>query len=291
MKKYFPKIFLLLLVGFLIIPQISLAAWWNPFTWNWNPFTWFLSTQTPSSPISLTPPDKSKKHNSNSFEISPNQKQNNIVSKPKPSSDNTAQQAIVPPPNTTLCNGNYWTNCPTGQKFYCPQNGDAQCLIQQNSPQAVLNNELSPEEKKWLDNGWITTAQLEAINTNTMNSTQFVTLLNSIKEKIKQNDPYLIQKNILLKYLYNPPLTPSEFSSLPNDIQDLLNNYGKDTRTIQAQISLINQQILNYDFNIDQKFQTLINNYLISIGLPATQPVPTRTNCTWSFGTMNCYSN
>lgn len=33
MNKYLPKIFLLLIIGLLIVPQISFAAWWNPFTW------------------------------------------------------------------------------------------------------------------------------------------------------------------------------------------------------------------------------------------------------------------
>jgi len=33
MKKYLLKIFLLSIAGLLIAPQISFAAWWNPFTW------------------------------------------------------------------------------------------------------------------------------------------------------------------------------------------------------------------------------------------------------------------
>lgn len=33
MKNHFSKLVLLSMVGFLVIPQITLAAWWNPFTW------------------------------------------------------------------------------------------------------------------------------------------------------------------------------------------------------------------------------------------------------------------
>ena len=33
MKKYLYRVVFLLMVGFLIYPQITLAAWWNPFTW------------------------------------------------------------------------------------------------------------------------------------------------------------------------------------------------------------------------------------------------------------------
>lgn len=46
----------------------------------------------------------------------------------------------VAPPNTVLCNGKYWTSCPTGQRFYCPSTGDAQCLIDNVSNQDNQNN-------------------------------------------------------------------------------------------------------------------------------------------------------
>ena len=35
MKNYH-KIFAVAVFGILIIPQITLAAWWNPMTWNWS---------------------------------------------------------------------------------------------------------------------------------------------------------------------------------------------------------------------------------------------------------------
>jgi hypothetical protein len=34
MKNISQKIFLLSVISFLIIPQVTFAAWWNPFTWN-----------------------------------------------------------------------------------------------------------------------------------------------------------------------------------------------------------------------------------------------------------------
>src|SRR3989338_6456547 len=33
MKKNFPKLFLFAIVSILIFPQVSFAAWWNPFSW------------------------------------------------------------------------------------------------------------------------------------------------------------------------------------------------------------------------------------------------------------------
>ncbi len=45
-----------------------------------------------------------------------------------PLTENKPQIFIPTPPSTTLCNGKYWTQCPTGQSFYCPATGDAQCI-------------------------------------------------------------------------------------------------------------------------------------------------------------------
>jgi hypothetical protein len=44
-NKYFKYLLIILVVVF-IIPQIALAAWWNPTTWNWNIFDWFSKPQT-----------------------------------------------------------------------------------------------------------------------------------------------------------------------------------------------------------------------------------------------------
>jgi hypothetical protein len=42
----------------------------------------------------------------------------------------TNQNTINQPQQAgTLCNGKYWSACPTGQTFYCPSVGDAQCIL------------------------------------------------------------------------------------------------------------------------------------------------------------------
>ena len=53
--------------------------------------------------------------------------------------------ADVAPPNTTLCNGMYWTSCPIGQKFYCPPTGSAQCIEEQK--QSTTNVSVSAQQK------------------------------------------------------------------------------------------------------------------------------------------------
>jgi len=39
-NKYFKFLLIALIVAF-IVPQITLAAWYNPFSWNWNILSWF----------------------------------------------------------------------------------------------------------------------------------------------------------------------------------------------------------------------------------------------------------
>lgn len=43
-----------------------------------------------------------------------------------------APQVQQTAPSTSLqCNGKAWLDCPTGQRFFCPATGDAQCVIDQ----------------------------------------------------------------------------------------------------------------------------------------------------------------
>ncbi len=38
------------------------------------------------------------------------------------------------PSNSILCNGIYWSPCQIGQQFYCPESGDAECVLENNQP-------------------------------------------------------------------------------------------------------------------------------------------------------------
>lgn len=51
----------------------------------------------------------------------------------------------VAPPNTIACNGKNWLPCPTGQQFYCPPVGDAQCTEERK--QATINTGMSAQQK------------------------------------------------------------------------------------------------------------------------------------------------
>jgi hypothetical protein len=49
-NKYLKFLLIALIVAF-IVPQITLASWYNPFSWNWNIWSWFKSPTTQNSPI------------------------------------------------------------------------------------------------------------------------------------------------------------------------------------------------------------------------------------------------
>lgn len=79
-------------------------------------------------------------HHSNSLSTeninnsTPTPTQEVISPTPTPISKSTAQIGTPAPKPTTksdniLCNGKYWATCPSGQDFYCPSTGDAQCLV------------------------------------------------------------------------------------------------------------------------------------------------------------------
>jgi len=39
------KFLIIVLLSIFIIPQVAMASWWNPFSWNWNIFDWFSRPQ------------------------------------------------------------------------------------------------------------------------------------------------------------------------------------------------------------------------------------------------------
>ena len=155
---------------------------------------------------------------------------------------------------------------------------------------AVLNSTListsQPTVPTTIENS--TSSSNSISSSQGMSPTDFIQLLQTMEEKKKQQDPYLIQKNILVDYLYHPPLSLAEMAELPEDIQNVI-PMGQDE--IMLQIQVLNNQILNYNYNIEKIYQTEINNYSIQNNIPVTHPIPTQTNCTKSYDTVDCYTN
>lgn len=87
---------------------------------------------TPTSQVQIKPMPKIK---SNTQKPAPTPA-SVITPMPQPNGSTVVPTSIyTPPPNTTLCNGTYYTACPAGQNFVCPSSGGAYCQNNQLSSQ------------------------------------------------------------------------------------------------------------------------------------------------------------
>ena len=123
MKKYY-----LLFVVILLVPSFAYASWWNPFSWNWFGYSENSAPQTQIAPnnasLKLDAKDLSTTQYETPTKPTPEKKQS-----PTKQQDVVKQtrQAEQPTPNSTFCNGKYWNDCASGNKFICPTGGDAFC--------------------------------------------------------------------------------------------------------------------------------------------------------------------
>jgi|GEM_PF-4690042 hypothetical protein len=79
MKNNYLKYFLLVAIVAFIVPQIALAVWWNPLSWNWNVFSWFSA---PNVVVPVTPVLKSKNKNDNQPQNTQNNKPSIAITSP-----------------------------------------------------------------------------------------------------------------------------------------------------------------------------------------------------------------
>lgn len=116
----------------LLTPSIALAAWWNPLSWfvpkvvSQIVATSSVATTSVKIIATTTPKIVQKK-------IIPA----SIV--PVTQTPVAKTPTVTPSPNTLVCNGSYWTACPTGQDFVCPTTGNAYCQIPAPSVSANQN--------------------------------------------------------------------------------------------------------------------------------------------------------
>ncbi len=62
MQNRYIKFLLFVAIVAFIVPQITLASWYNPFSWNWNVFSWFSRPQV-VTPFVPTPTSKNQNNN------------------------------------------------------------------------------------------------------------------------------------------------------------------------------------------------------------------------------------
>jgi hypothetical protein len=184
MKNY-QRILAVTVLGMMIIPQVTFAAWWNPLSWGIFSFMFQNSEQTQMTTEVTTPTDVAA---SSTTEMSSTTSTsavstNTVISKPippkvsapaptkSPSVKVQAPQAVQP--TGTLCNGTYWNACPTGQNLICPQTGDAYCQLPQQpiQKQVIVQPMISS-----VDSGVISGQNFSGVNAvyvvNTSNGTR-----------------------------------------------------------------------------------------------------------------------
>lgn len=95
MKNKFPKIFLLAVIGILVFPQVSFAAWWNPFTW----FKKSVPTQQVPEKLTPTVEELSKKIDTLQKEVDASKTKSSSASKvveTKPAQKPVQQVSVTP---------------------------------------------------------------------------------------------------------------------------------------------------------------------------------------------------
>lgn len=222
------NIILGILVAFILIPQIALASWWNPFSWGWKKlFTppakqqiEIIEKNTESIEKKLSPmPDSTEPKK----EID-NEKQSVKVDKPVVIENKIA----TPPVDTTYCNGIYWSKCATDQDFVCTANGNAYCQIHyQEEPKTAKSQPPNVEEQ------------------------YFAPVSNKKQEEVYQKDTHA--EDLLVEY-------NSKINAIDRDILDLYDEYAEQIETIMDQripMEFINAQVDKKKAERDQEIRSL----------------------------------
>ncbi len=166
-RSFFSTIVFLLI----FVPQVAFAAWWNPLTW--SVFSW----------IKIYPPQEQKISTTTSATTT---KKAETKVAPESSSQNKPIPVKVAPVQTgTLCNGVYYSDCPTGNLLVCPTNGDkASC---QPLPNTVPAQTYTAPQKTQQD----TQTKQNAIDQNLRYQQQLQIVENKIKALQPAFDQYM----------------------------------------------------------------------------------------------------
>ena len=140
----------------------------------------------------------------------------------------------IAPPNTISCNGKYWTPCPAGQRFYCPLNEDAQCLIDNVSNQNNQNNSTQNQQQE-------AARQAEQDKTNQINS-----LLAEYQQQINEIDAEILAiKEQYYKDVKLIKQKPISMGSIDGQINKLTNDINFKIQKLQLEQESLRIQYLN----------------------------------------------
>ena len=112
----------------------------------------------------------------------------------------------------------------------------------QPNPQATPQANPTGEIDQKLGSLGITQDQLQQLNSpQGMDPTSFSSLLNGVQNTLKTNNVLASQRQLLMKHLFDSPLTPDELAKLPSDVQDIVKSGNKDNAELQLRV--INDQL------------------------------------------------
>lgn len=126
------------------------------------------------------------------------------------------------------------------------------------SSTAGVNSQTStnPSKTEPIDGG-LKIAQCEA--EAKVKTDEFQTSLNIMSVKLKQQNPLLARKNLIIKAMGGSQLTNAELSTLPPETVNAIN--ANDTSLLNDHITLLNDQIAKANIKIDQDAQTQKEQY------------------------------
>ncbi len=125
--------------------------------------------------------------------------------------------------------------------------------------------QVSPDDQKLLAIG-VTPEQLKQLNDPSgqgMDPLSFNSLLNQIQTRLDTNNDLTNARALMMKGIYDSPLTPDELKKLPPEIQTVMQSGNKDA--IELQIRMMNDQIAGRANTLNQSIATLTTGYNTTI--------------------------
>src|SRR3989339_460598 len=133
MKKYLAILFLIAFT----VPSVALASWWNPFSW-FNNWSFNKKEAIPQVQVEV---EKTTPSADNSAIVI---KTEQDIAKQE-TKEQVRNNTVSVSPDVLICNGKEWSKCPAGHNFYCPAQGDAQCVPQLS---VLTNNQVNTSVKQ-----------------------------------------------------------------------------------------------------------------------------------------------
>lgn len=87
----------------------------------------------------------------------------------------------------------------------------------------------------------------------------FTTILNSVQDKLTSNNALTDQRQLLMKNLFDSPLTPDELAKLPPDVQKIVQSGDKNA--MELQLRVINDNLQGRTNTLDKSIQYLTSAY------------------------------